>query len=319
MKSSAAGGGADSPNTSEVNEFSAPNLLKAETTDSGTRAASPSRNPPSLVMIPTNAIEVGRRIRMPRPDQIKALAANLPGTGDRLPPIEVVVTEDSYRLVTGLVRLLVAVEAGRPTVEALVLPPLSEAEARRREIAENWIRLPLTALEKAESVAALRELFEQENGPVRRGRRSDPAGEEGISALGAQFSIAVQEQLDLGRRSVFLYLQIAAGISGDLRERLSSHPIADHRSELLELSVQAPARQAQLVALLVDEGIAGLDEAIARLDRLPPPRQLELFERLSDSFARLKPQEQFRFFDMHAAEIARWQASKTGSPKRGRR
>ncbi|MEX2482085.1 MAG: ParB N-terminal domain-containing protein [Gammaproteobacteria bacterium] len=260
-------------------------------------------------------IIVGDRLRSVLPDRVAALQPSLEARGQMV-PVDLVETDEGMRLIFGAHRVAALAAAGAETVMAVLHPKGSfgtEAEIVRREIAENFDRFELTVLERAVSIAAWREIHEAEHGRPKRGRK--PKDDDALDELSANFALnfpeVVQRTLGLSRRAVFLALKVAS-IAPELRDQLAPLPIADNQSELLALAAEAPTRQARIVALLAADPptAESVAAAIAAIDELPPPRAIEPHERISDSFARLKPEDRYRFFDLHADDIDHWLAAR---------
>ena len=118
--------------------------------------------------------------------------------------------------------------------------------------------------------------------------------------------------LGVSERSVFVALEIAKGIAAPIRARIAAHPIADRQIELIALAHEPEARQTQIVDLLLDpeSGVHSVADAIAALDRRPRPSRAEPWEKLSGTFARLKPAQQRAFFEAHLDAITLWLAQR---------
>ena len=97
-----------------------------------------------------------------------------------------------------------------------------------------------------------------------------------------------------------------------MRRELALQPIADNQAELLALARQSVARQRKIAALLLDadSGIAYVEDAIAAIDKTPAPERAATWEKLSNTFSKLKEAQQHAFFDAHADAIRAWLKSK---------
>ncbi|MBL8575088.1 MAG: ParB N-terminal domain-containing protein [Hyphomicrobiaceae bacterium] len=268
-------------------------------------------------IIDIGKIDTAGRLR-PISRQWAATMAEQIEAGDLLPPIDVVERSDGYRLIAGGHRVEAHKIAGRATIAASVYEAsefADEAAIRMREIKENMVRFELTALDRAVHLATWKEIHETTFGTLKRGRRSKIDREKLLqdsAAFSASFSAVAADALRISERSIFQAVQIASGIAPDVRARISEAPIADIASELLQLAVQDDARQQQIVNLLLSEPPAAgsVADAIAVLDRVPPPLKLAGWEKVSDRFSRLTEQQQDRFLDAHADAVDRWQASR---------
>jgi ParB family chromosome partitioning protein len=283
----------------------------------------------SIQSIEIARIETTERLRLLRDVWVETMVAEI-ATGQPLPPIEVAETEIGYRLVAGAHRLAAAKKAGAATIEARVWPlrqgPQDEAWLRLREIKENIVRYELTELDRAVAILAWKEIYEGSQPLPKRGPKPKKAATPELIAESAKnfvvrFSAAAAEAMDISERSVQVSIQIASGLAADTRQRLSATPLANRQSELLQLSHQSAERQSLILDLLLAEEpeAHSVAEAIAVLDKVPPPLRITGWERVSDRFSRLQPPEQFRFFDAHAEAIEMWVAARKAASKPTRR
>lgn len=247
--------------------------------------------------------------------------------GPQWQPIEVVAQEKGYRLIRGNQRVEAAKLLGLDEIEARVFDPpefLDEAEIRLREIRSRVLTYPLTVLDRAIHLIAWKEIYETANAVDRRGgdRRSTTARINSADATNSadqrnrsfaeRFSLAAAKVLAISEDSVSRSLKIARGITEPVRLRISTHQIADHMSELLKLSGETADRQERIVGLLLSEPpmAGGVDEAIAIIDRMPAPRQLELWERTSANLLRMPEPQLDRVFDSLSTQIMAWMGRK---------
>ncbi|TIX78660.1 MAG: hypothetical protein E5V21_15900, partial [Mesorhizobium sp.] len=134
-------------------------------------------------------------------------------------PIEVVPEKTEgyqYRLIFGGHRLEAVARLGRTEIDAFVKDPKevgTEAQIRKREIAENLIRRQLSVLDA-------------EHGTGKTGRKRKPRDEAEDDELSAKFALnfseAAQAVLGISRRSVFHALKIAT-IPEQIRQSISLH------------------------------------------------------------------------------------------------
>lgn len=233
----------------------------------------------------------------------------------QLSPIELVEREGRYRLVFGGHRLAAAKLIGWSTIRAVVKDAAafaSEAEITLREITENMARRQLSVLDRSVDIARWREIYNAAHTVSKGGRKAKDADPLELTAkFAVSFTKAAQDAFQLSERSIFNAVKIAT-ISADLRDRIALHAIADNQSELLALAAEPAERQAQIVALLLAEPAqaASVADAIAIIDRLPKPQPAQAWEKLSDTFSRLKQKDQDRFFELHASAIRRWLANR---------
>lgn len=270
---------------------------------------------PVLDYIAPTSIIVRDRLRKVLPKRVEALRPEIRDQGVQQ-PIEVVETAEGPRLIKGAHRLAAVLAETMPVLPALIYPEGSfgsEEEIRAREISENFFRFELNALEHAVAIAEWREVYEALNGKAKRGPKAKAAvTDAALNELSANFALnftdVVQETLRLSRRAVYLALKVAT-IEADVRDRIADHRIAANQSELLALSAEPAARQGKIA----DQLLLGCDsvfDAIAIIDSTPAPVVLAAWERMSEKFSRLGPNEQARFFALHEEPIRVWLASK---------
>ncbi|WP_026784244.1 ParB N-terminal domain-containing protein [Pleomorphomonas koreensis] len=274
-------------------------------------------------------IDRSKRLRAINPDWAQALADEAREAGGaQWSPIEVVALDKGYRLISGGHRTEAAMLAGLVEIEAKVFDRTEfadEAEIRLREVRENLLRYELTALDRAIHLVAWKEIYEAANAVDRRGgdrRSKTKSADETNSAdlrnrsFAERFSLAASKVLGVSEDSIGRSLKIAKGISEAVRLKISAHPIADNASELLKLSGETAQRQEKIVGLLMSDppNAANVDEAIAIIDRVPAPKQLELWEKTSASLLRMSDTQLDRVFDAMAPKIMAWMARQTDKP-----
>lgn len=266
--------------------------------------------PAAILDIAIDAIDVPAGRRRLDPAWVETLADLFSSQG-QLSPIELIATGERYRLVFGGHRLAAARHLAWPKINAVVKSHedfASEAEITLAEITENLARRELSVLDRAVDIARWREIYEAAHMLNKGGRRRKDTDAEELSAnFALSFSEAAQKTFDLSRRSVFNAVKIAS-IAAEVRDRIALHPIADNQSELLALAGELPGRQVDIAALLTAEPAQAstVEGAIAILDRVPEPAKPTAWQKLSETFSRMKERDQDRFFELHEAAIQRW-------------
>jgi ParB family chromosome partitioning protein len=262
-------------------------------------------------------IDASDRLRATRQDWVDTFAESIQA-GEQLPAIEVVERDGKYRLITGAHRLKAHIQVGHSVILADVLDAAAyadEAACRLREIKENMARAGLTELDRAVAIATWKEIYEATQDVQKRGgdRRSDQIAES-AKWFSERFSIASSKALGISERSVFVAVSIATGIARKVRDRIATHPVADHQAELIALSRETPDRQAKIADLMLADPPAARNvaEAIAAIDKVPAPATAAPWEKISSKFSRLKEVQQHAFFDAHEAAIAAWLAKRGG-------
>ncbi|NEW96945.1 hypothetical protein [Rhodopseudomonas sp. BR0G17] len=268
----------------------------------------------TLKTIPTATIDASGRLRELRPDWVDTFAADLEA-GEELPPIEVVETTTGHRLLVGGHRLAAHLKLGRTEIVADVKDAASypdDASCRMREIKENLVRAELTVLDRAVALAEWKRIYELQNPLPKRGRpTADELFAETAKIFVERFSAAAAKALGVSERSIYAAIEIAS-IDEAVRRELALHPIADNQAELLALARESTARQRKIAAHLLDaeSGIASVADAVAAIDKTPPPDRAPAWEKVSNTFSKLKAAEQYAFFDAHADAIKAWMQSK---------
>lgn len=272
--------------------------------------------------IPLDLIDVLPGRRAVDPNWVETLAADFNDRGQRT-PIEVIQRGDRFQLVSGGHRVAAGSLNKQQSISAIVKQPADfahDAQIKLAEIVENFMRRELSTLDRSFDVAAWREIFEAVKGAVRVGRKPKAGNSlksETISGddlddmsgrFAASFTEAAQRSLGLSRPAVFRHLKIAA-LGENVRQRISLLPIADNQSELLALAGEPEARRLAIVEHLL-AGATSVVDAIAIMDDIAPSLPREPYERMSETFSRLKAEQQYRFFDLHEDAIAAWMASR---------
>ncbi|MGD9476108.1 ParB/RepB/Spo0J family partition protein [Shinella sp. G-2] len=277
----------------------------------------------SLQTIEIAAIDVAPNHRKPDPDWVAALREDMMHRGHHT-PIQVVDLGGRYQLIKGLRRMLAVEQLGHVYIDALVQSPAqfgSDAALRLRQISAQIMRRELSVLDRAVNVASWRAIYETTTGMIRPGRKSirvkfDPNSEESLEEhaelFSGTFSEAAQRALGLNKEAVKRYLRIAK-IDAPVVDRIALHSIADNQSELLALAAETADRQGAIADLLLSQpaGASSVAGAIYVIDGTAPAPVLAPWERFSERFTSLRPPEQERFFDVHAAAIERWRAKRS--------
>ncbi|KPF98835.1 hypothetical protein IP86_10980 [Rhodopseudomonas sp. AAP120] len=265
-------------------------------------------------IIQISDIDTSGRLRELRPDWVAAIAEQVQA-GEVLPPIEVAPKpQGGWRLLIGGHRVAGHQQAGRTEIEADVADFSADDEpaCRMREIKENLVRAELTVLDRAVALAEWKRIYEAQNPLPKRGR---PAAGEKIDNLSnifaERFSEAAARALGVNERSVQRDVEIAS-IDATVRRELALHPIANNQAELLALARESAARQRRVAAHLLDvaSGIGSVADAVAAIDKTPPPERAPAWEKISNTFSKLKEAQQYAFFDAHADAIKSWLKSK---------
>ncbi|UDL90350.1 ParB N-terminal domain-containing protein [Mesorhizobium sp. PAMC28654] len=262
-------------------------------------------------------IRVPKNRRRTDPAWVETLKADMQAGNGHMVPIEVVPeTSDGspYRLILGGHRLEAVAGLGHTEIDAFIRDPkevATEAQMRKREIAENLIRRQLSVLDRSRDIADWRDIHDAEHGTGKTGRKKsrEIVEDDELSAnFALNFSEAAQTVLGISRRSVFHALKIAT-IPLPVRESISLHAIADSQTDLLLLAAEPSERQAAVARLLTmaaDDAPKNVAEAIAVIDRTVKPATEPAWQKVATAFSKMKEGDQDRFFALHEAAIQRW-------------
>ncbi|MCF4125005.1 ParB N-terminal domain-containing protein [Methylobacterium sp. SyP6R] len=262
------------------------------------------------------------------PAWVKLLAEEIQADG-QVQPIRVVERGARFQLIDGARRVAACLQLGHTGIEAAIEPEAAlanDAFVRLGEIKGNFLRAELTMLERAYYVAAWRAVYEGVNGVIKRGpkprtgipfqRNEIPeAGNDDVAdAFVLSLSEAAQKALQISQPTMSRYLRIAS-IPTAQGHRLVGHQAANSRAELLVLAEQTAARQVSIIDMLTaaEPRAATVAEAIIALDGTPAAARLSPSEKIHQTFSRLRPQDQERFFDLNAEAIERWSAARGAS------
>jgi ParB family transcriptional regulator, chromosome partitioning protein len=242
-----------------------------------------------LKQIHVSAIIVARRLRAADPDWVAAIAESFRDRGQRT-PIEVRVDEHGqYRLVAGLHRLEAARSLGWDTIEASLFQG-TDLEARLDEIDENLLRRELSELDRSIFLAERKTLWQELHPHTSRAGRKNRGKLAHISEgpLEERFSAATAKKLGLSASIVDRALRRAA-IADDVRDLLTSHPVARKGAQLDQLAALTPADQRRVAAALLDaaDPARNVTEAAQRIGLLPRAAPADADEQSAQSLARV--------------------------------
>lgn len=202
----------------------------ADTEDRPAHAGPPRRVAVADVVVPEDRADV----RGSDAD-VDTLIESIRALGQLMP----IIIRPDNTLVVGRRRLEAHRRAGWPEIDALVWD-IDDIDAELAEIDENFARVELTALERAEQLARRRQLFEA---------RSAAAGVDGGS-----FAADTADRLGVTPTTVRRDLQIADDIAPDVAEMIRGTDIAASQRELLALArLDADAQRAAVRKVLDGE------------------------------------------------------------------
>lgn len=260
-------------------------------------------------------------------DAATAIAESISEIGQRQ-PIEVIDTgNDRFQLVFGAKRLAACKILNRDVM--VIIRDLTEfkdqAEPRLIGIQENFYRHSLTALERSMDVADWCAIWRAAH-PVKRGRKPNSELTDNLSvnsgdvedletsnAFSVSFSEAASRFLKINAREVFRALKIAK-IPADIRDRINTFPaLADNQQALIAIAAEPYERANKIVELILDGVAQTYADALAIIDQAARINTPAPWEKMANSFSRLKPSEQSSFFSLHEAAVMRWFAERKAS------
>lgn len=192
--------------------------------------------------VPIASISIGARKRSLSMAKVTELADSIAQVGLLSPilvacPNYLVEETDDFRLVAGLHRLEAHRQLGLAEIPATIIcVELDALDAELAEIDENLIRNDLTALERAEHLAARKAIYEQRHPEAKQGgdRRSESAVSNGQYVR--SFAADAAAKTGVNERTVRRDVQIASSIPEPIRDAIRDTPVADNQQELLRLA-----------------------------------------------------------------------------------
>jgi ParB family transcriptional regulator, chromosome partitioning protein len=171
----------------------------------------------------------------------------------------ITVTAD-YQLIAGYHRLEACKRLGWPEIPATILD-VDRLRAELARLDENLIRHDLTVLERAEQLHRRKEIYitlhpetTQRSGPGRGHREKQgnhfPA-----------FAVDTAAKTGTTPRTIRQEVQIASQLSAAVRDAIRHLPIADHKTELLQLARLSPAAQEAIASQLISQAARTVREA----------------------------------------------------------
>lgn len=217
--------------------------------------------------IPIADIAVTDRIRPVDENQAAVLAASIKAVG-LITPITVRLTPNAkigkYTLIAGAHRLRACIINEATEIDAIIVKG-DQTASKFMEVTENLIRNDLSVIDRATHVQVLRDLYEEENGTIKAGRRNNSANFAQLFRGEGGFSDYVADRLGISKRA-FAYLNsIAKNLNPALRECLRKTPLADNQAALLKFSKMEQAEQ-QRIALTIEKTDANIKQAVKAVE-----------------------------------------------------
>lgn len=197
-------------------------------------------------------IAVSDRIRPVDENQAKVLAASIKAVG-LITPITVRATpnakEGNYTLVAGAHRLRACIINEAQEIDTIIVKG-DQTASKMMEVTENLIRNDLSVIDRAAHVQVLRDLYEEENGAIKRGGDQKSKGKLCPLIENNSFSQYVADRLGISERGCRYLNTISQKLNPQLRERLRETPLADNQSALLKLAKKEQAEQQRIAATM---------------------------------------------------------------------
>lgn len=261
--------------------------------------------------VPTHLIDVpDDRVRSVSADRVDVLSFDIAANG-LLHPIGLVAEDDDrFTLLFGAHRLRAVEKAGEREIDARVVDRrlVTPQQLRVWEIMENLNHEGLTALERAESLAALKVLHEELYPEAKHGgdRKSKTAKKRKNQNEIFSFSSEAAERTGLSRRAIEIAVAMVASLDAGVKARVRRTWLEDHQAGLRQLSAQQPEMQHKICDLLfaAPPEAANVADALvlATGKRLKTPAE-KLLEGVLDKFARLTDRDRRAILDAHEDEI----------------
>jgi len=207
--------------------------------------------------IPIPSIKVENRLRPLNAEKVAELAESIAQVG-LLQPIGV---RPDGTLVYGYHRLEACKRLGWTEIPAVVVDG-DDLRAELAEITENLVRNELTLLERAEHLARLKAVYQQQYPNTRGVGRPTKNG-----ATVAPFSEWAAGQTGLAQRTVQHYVQLAESIAPAVRDAIRRTPIASDGAELKSLASLEPSQQRAVAELIASRAAGSVREATRTLAR----------------------------------------------------
>lgn len=247
------------------------------------------------------------RVRAIKPDRVQVLSSDIKANG-LLQPIGVVEEETGrFTLIFGAHRLAACDLNGWNEIDARVQPHnwIKPQQRRVDEIMENLNREGLTMLERAESLAHLKELHEELYPDTRKGVAGGKARQKTASEI-FSFAKDAAEKTGLSRRSIEIAVAMVTKLAPDVKPRLRDTWLESHQAGLRQLSEQPAELQHQVCDLLLatpPEAGSVADAIILAEGRRLPTGQEKLLSSVINNFARLSDRDRKALFDAHEDAI----------------
>lgn len=218
-------------------------------------------------------VNIGQRRRTVDRQKVKGLAESIAEIG-LLNPITVREVGDEFMLVAGRHRLEAAKLLDWSKIPAVIVE-LDDVDRMLAEIDENLIRNDLSDLERSEHLAERKRLYLLKHPETKRGtagaNASNSAQGKGVANETVSFATDTAEKTGRTERAIQQDVQIAESIPDDVRDAIRETPLADSKTDLLDMARLPEEAQREIVQTTDLTDKASVREAIA--SRKPAPRR----------------------------------------------
>lgn len=225
-------------------------------------------------------VKIGER-RRPLGD-LEALKRSIAEIGLQNP---IVVTRAKH-LVSGYHRLEACRALGWEEIPATVVD-LDDLRAELAEIDENLIRNELDVLERGEHFARRKEITDALEGTSTHGgdRKSEEARSSGNDFHLKSSADQIAEEIGVTARTVRQEIQIATCLTPEVKEAIRDTPLADSKTDLLQLArIKDPCQQREIAERIVSGEAKNVKDAL-RADRYEEKRDVSLREVIRGKYA----------------------------------
>lgn len=213
------------------------------------------------------AVRDGRR----SPGDVSGLAASM--KNGLINPIVVRAADDAFELVAGGRRLAAAKMLEWPDITASVVT-LSDLEARLIELDENFERMELTVLERAEHLKERKEIYESLNPETKHGaaggtakKRNNATVADSATVEKKSFVTDTAEKTGIAERTIREDVTIASDLDDEAKEAIRNTPIADAKTELVKLARMEPEKQVAAAKLIAEGKVETVSQAQREIAR----------------------------------------------------
>lgn len=190
-------------------------------------------------------VDVGTGRRSVSRPAVKELAASIAEIG-LLSPIAVYPVGDAYELIAGRHRIEAVKSLGWTEIPAILLD-LDAVQREMAEIDENLVRCALNAADTARQTARRKELYLRLHPETARGVAGAKA-KHGSANADSAFAADTAAKTGRSVRSVQVDAQIGESIPDDVFEAIEGTPLADSKTDLLNLARLSEDEQRDAIA-----------------------------------------------------------------------